>query len=50
MVTVLWHFKCNDNTHYVEYVEKGSRHLRRLTEEAYEALLIEKEEGLDFLQ
>jgi len=47
MVTVLWHFKCNDDTHYVEYSMNGVTKLRRVSEEAYQAILAEVND--DFL-
>jgi len=45
--SILWHFECNDLTHYVEYVLDGVTKLRRVSEEVYQAILAEVND--DFL-
>ena len=51
----LWHFECNDGTHYVEWNDGKRDHMKRMTKEEYEAFtgnnpVEQMEENLDFLQ
>lgn len=44
MIKILWQFLTNTGMWYVEWTENEKRHLRRLTQEQYDALF-----SVDFL-